>query len=266
MKLLQTSLYFVVFYLTLYPVAPSVLAQSHPTKRTWQISQQFKPPIDNQPNPATIGAGTRFKPPIDDDPNPPTVGAATRGPSCLKKQVMTPLLPANQSGLTLNKHPTFFWHIPPAPVKNAEFLIITDGEEKVIYKTTLTLPDQPGIVSFTLPKTITGLEANKTYRWYVTLICDPEDSSNNPYVEGLVKRIPAKLALSESLAKDNLLEMATIYAQEGIWYEALASLVKLRCNQPNDSIVKLHWRQLLDSVGLNDIVSEPLVDFCKIKN
>ncbi|MFM2060979.1 MAG: hypothetical protein RLZZ507_649 [Cyanobacteriota bacterium] len=271
MKMLQTYLYFLVFSLTLYPVAPSVLAQSYPTKKTWQTSQKLKPLVDNQSNPLAIGAGIRFKPPIDDNPNPPTSGAATRGSSCLEKQVMTPLLPTNKSGLTFKKYPTFTWHIPPTSVKNAEFVIITDGnqkdgEEKVFYQTTLTLPEKPGIVSFTLPKTVAPLEVNTTYRWYLTLICDAEDYSSNPNIEGLVKRIPAQLPLLESLAKPNLLQIATSYAQAGIWYDALDLLVKLRCNQPHNPILKLNWRQFLDSVELNNIASEPLVNSCKIKN
>lgn len=251
MKLLQVTLYFLVFYLTLHTGTTPVLAQSQPGKKIWQTSQQFKPPVDNQPNPGTVGAGTR-------------------GNSCLNKQVITALLPANKLGLTLNKQPTFFWKMPPTPIRDAELSILKDKTEEVIYKTTLTLPEQPGIVSFTLPKTVAGLEANQTYRWYVTLICDIEDSSNNPFIEGLVKRIPPELKLSESelksLEKADLLLKATIYANKGIWYDALNSLVKLRCDQPNDQIIKLNWEQFLESVGLNELGSEPLVDSCTTKN
>ena len=272
MKLLQTSLYFIVLYLTSYSMLPPVLAQSYPTKTTWQVSQKFQPSVDNQRHPETIGAGTRFKPPVDDQTNPETRGAGTRGSSCfLPKQVITSLLPANQSGLTLNKHPTFFWHIPQTSVKTAEFAIITDGnkrdgEETVVYETTLSLPQQSGIISLTLPKKVEALKTNTNYRWYFTIICDDEDSSNNPYVEGLVKRIPAQLKLSTSLSNANLLQMANLYAQAGIWHDALTSLVKLRCNQPNNPKVKLHWQQFLDSVKLNNIVSEPLLNYCTIKN
>ncbi|AFZ58024.1 DUF928 domain-containing protein [Anabaena cylindrica FACHB-243] len=248
MKWLQASLCFLAFSFTVYSQASSVLAQSYPTQRTWQISQKFKPPVDNQPN-------------------PPTIGAATRTSSCIKdKRVITPLLPTNQLGLTFNQHPTFYWSVPPTPVKTAEFTILAPGDEQIIYKTTLTLPDQPGITSFTLPTNAPALQINTTYRWYLTLICDAEESSNNPYVEGFVKRTQPDLTLSNSLAKSDLHQIPTIYAEAGIWHEALTSLVQLRCTQPNDLTVKRNWRKFLDSVELINIASEPLIDACTTKN
>lgn len=271
MKLLQRTIYFTVFYLTLYSVSLPVLAQLHPNKTTWQVSQKFQPSVDNQPHPETIGAGTRFKPPVDDQKNPETIGAGTRGSSCFPpQQVITSLLPANQSGLTVNDHPTFFWHIPKTSVKTAEFIIITDGnkrdeEETVVYETTLSLPQKSGIISLTLPKKVQKLKANTSYRWYFTMICDDQEYSNNPYAEGVVKRIPTQSKLSTSLSNANLLQTANLYAQAGIWHDALTSLVKLRCNQPNNPTVKLHWQQFLDSVKLNNIASEPLLNYCQIK-
>ncbi|WP_413171558.1 DUF928 domain-containing protein [Anabaena azotica] len=267
MKWLQASISFLVFSLSLYSQVPSVLAQSYSNTKTKQISQKLPTSIDNQSKLPALGFAARFKPPVDDQPNPPTVGAATRGSSCLKnQQEITALIPANKSALTLNEHPTFFWHIPQISEQTAEFALINDAEEKVIYKTNLTLPKQPGIISFTLPKNAPELTINTTYRWYLTLICDEEDSSKNPYVEGFVKRIPANLPLSESLVNADLLQKSTFYAQAGIWHEALSSFVELRCTEPNNQIVKIHWRQFLDSVGLNNIASEPLVDSCTTKN
>ena len=86
----------------------------------------------------------------------------------------------------------------------------------------MTLPKQPEIIRFTLPENAPKLRTNTTDHWYLTLICDQEDSSHNPYVESFVKRIPANLSLSESLVKADLLHKSTFYAQAGIWHEALS--------------------------------------------
>lgn len=266
MKLIQASLYFSVLYLTLPFQAYPVIAQSLTTSKTQEISQILPNSIDNQANIKTIDDSTGFKPPQDDKPNPATVGAGTRGASCLKKRKMTPLLPQNKSGLTLDKHPTFFWHTPPSSVKTAEFALINSDKKKVVYKTFLTLPDKPGIVSYTLPDEAAGLEADTTYRWYVTLICDSEDYSNNPFIEGIVKLTTSKLPLSESLERTDSLQMASKYAQNGLWHNALNSLVQLRCHQPNNEKVEERWIEFLKSVGLNKFASEPLVNSCKNKN
>ncbi|WP_071188166.1 DUF928 domain-containing protein [Trichormus sp. NMC-1] len=248
MKWLQASLCLLMVSLTAYTTTASVLAQSHPTPKTWRISQKFKP--------------QRGK-----DPNPPTVGAATRSASCLQgKKEITPLIPADKLGLTLNGHPTFYWSVPTLPVRTAQFTIEINGDEQPFYETDITLPKQPGILSFTLPKNTPELAIGKTYRWYLTIICDGEDSSNNPYVAGLVKRTQADLTLLNALAKATAWQLPSIYAESGIWHEALTTSVELRCTQPNDLVIKLNWRQLLTSVGLNDILSEPLLDSCQTKN
>jgi hypothetical protein len=44
-----------------------------------------------------------------------------------------------------------------------------------MYKTTLTLPKQPEIISFTLPENAPKLRINTTDHSYLTLICDQED-------------------------------------------------------------------------------------------
>ncbi|MBK1990355.1 DUF928 domain-containing protein [Sphaerospermopsis aphanizomenoides BCCUSP55] len=247
MKWLPISISFFAFSLPLYSQTSSVLAQSYPTPKTWQISQKFKPRVD-------------------DKANPPTVGAATRGSSCLEnQQEITPLLPVNKSGLTFNDRPTFFVHIPLTQLQTAEFSII-DAQKKIIYKTNLTLPQTSGIISFTLPQNSPPLKVNTSYRWYLTLICDSEDSSTNPYVEGLVKVIPADVQLSDSLAKADLLQKPTLYAQAGIWYEALANLVKLRCTQPDNLTVQQNWQEFLASVELNNIATASLLNSCTTKN
>jgi Domain of Unknown Function (DUF928) len=248
MKWLQASLCLLIVSITAYTSTASVLAQSHPIKKTWQISQKFKPQRGQ-------------------DPNPPTVGAATRSASCFQgKKEITPLIPADKLGLTLNGHPTFYWSVPTLPVRTAEFTIETNGDEKPFYETNIKLPKQPGIFSFTLPKNTPELPVGKTYRWYLTIICDAEDSSNNPYVEGLVERTQADLTLLNALAKATAVQLPSIYAKSGIWHEALTTSVKLRCTQPYNLGVKLNWRQLLTSVGLNNILSEPLLDSCQTKN
>ncbi|TAE53764.1 MAG: DUF928 domain-containing protein [Nostocales cyanobacterium] len=267
MKLSKTPLCFFVVYLTCNILSPTVLAQSYSRDRTWQTSQRFQPPVDQRNNPDTIGAATRFKPPADDKENPETIGAATRGSSCLNQQAITPLLPNSQSGITVVKNPTLFWNIPKSTAKTAEFILLTNNpqnkdDQKVVYKTILNLPEQSGIVSLTLPEKEINLEANSSYRWYLTIICDPDDSSRNPFVEGVVKRIPKELPLLNVGEKNNLLQQASSYAQAGIWYDALTSLVTLRCQKPNDPVVKAHWQQFLDSAELNQMESEPILNFC----
>ncbi|MEA5621210.1 DUF928 domain-containing protein [Cronbergia sp. UHCC 0137] len=248
-KLFQTSLPLLAISLTLYSPIASVQAQSYPTKNPWQISQTFKPPIGRN------------------DPNPVTTGGATRGSSCLKENTkIIPLVPVNKLGLSVNSHPTFHVYLPSSSVKTAEFVIRNDADPEIFYQTTVTLPNQAGIVSLSLPTDLPPLKLDTTYHWFFTVVCDSQDSSKNPFIEGWVQRIKPDSSLSATIAKADLRKQTTIYAEAGIWYDALTNLVQLRRTEPNNLKLKMNWQQLLDSVGLNDIVSEPLIDLQLVNN
>ncbi|MDZ8183563.1 MAG: DUF928 domain-containing protein [Nostoc sp. ChiSLP02] len=246
MKLTKLSQYFVIFSLPLCLnfaqssfTARAEAQLSNPGK-TWQISQTFKPP-------------KRGAPPV-------SAGGSTRGGSCLaRKKFIIPLMPQNKLGLTVSERPTFFWYIPESSVKTAKFLLFADNDETLLYEKSFTLPDKPGIASFTLPKNVPGLTVDKTYHWYMTIVCNSQDSSNNPIVDGWVERIKPGLALSEALAKADLRQLPSIYAEAGIWHEALTSLVQLRQTEPNNLKARLGWREFFKSVGLDAIASSPLI-------
>ncbi|MBH8574480.1 DUF928 domain-containing protein [Nostocaceae cyanobacterium CENA369] len=251
MKWIQPSLYFAVFSLplclNLVPLSAStvqVQAHSHRTEKTWQISQAFKPPKRGDP--------------------PASSGGSTRGSSCLTgNKSLTALIPANKLGLTFAKHPTFFWYVPTSEVKTAKFIILDRKERKSLYQTTLPLPRNPGIMSFTLPESAPPLAVGKTYYWYFTIVCNSEDESENPSVDGWVERTQPELSLSQALAKADLRKQPTLYAEAGIWHEALITLVQLRRSEPNNLKTRLDWKQLFTSVGLSAIAPEPLLDCCK---
>lgn len=247
MKLIKASLCFLTLSLSVFSAAAQVQAQLQPVAKTWQISQAFKPPERGTPT--------------------TTIGGASRGSACLKeKKALKGLIPENKLGLTFAEHPTFYWSVPLTTVKTAQLTLFTGQGKKVLYETNLTIPNKAGIISFTLPADAPPLEVGKTYHWYLSLICDDSDYSNNPRVEGWVERTKPESPLMEKLAKADLQKLPTLYAEAGIWYEALDSLVQLRRTQPNDLKTRLDWKQFLNSVGLNAIANEPLIDCCQPQN
>jgi hypothetical protein len=256
MKLIKGSLFVLAFALTL----SSSIAQ---------VYADFEPQLGHNPKPTTLGGGTsEFEPQLGHDPKPTTVGGGTRSDSCLKgDKEFTPLLPKNKLGLTLTGHPTFFWYMPESPARTAEFVLVTD-EDKEYFKANLTIPEKPGILGFTLPKNTNSLAVGKTYHWYVTILCDQDDSSNNPHIDGFVEVTSADQKLSDTLANTNSLRLSNIYAQAGIWQEALNNLIQLRQEKPDEPIVQLHWQQLLKSksVKLDNFIAEPFIDSVTTKN
>jgi hypothetical protein len=211
-------------------------------------------------------AAQQYRPPRVGTPKR-RVGAGTRGPCLTGKRSLMPLIPEDTYGATISEQPTFFWYIPPksmdAPpnaAKSAEFRLL-DKEDNEIYKSTIPLSGFSGIVSYTLPASI-QLEEGKEYNWQFSVICSEDSPSNNPFVEGEVQRIEATQPLNNRIRVSSVRDRPSIYASAGIWYDSLSSLAQLRCNNPNDVSLTMSWSSLLRSVQLDEIVGEPLSQYC----
>lgn len=66
-------------------------------------------------------------------------------------------------------------------------------------------------------------------------------------------------------ALDNQLKTAKpreylAYSANNIWYDALTNLGQLRGANPQNSMINQDWINLLNSVGLQDFASEPIVE------
>ena len=66
------------------------------------------------------------------------------------------------------------------------------------------------------------------------------------------------------------LELPSLYGEGeeetgGFWYDTIDSLVNLQQSQPNNLELKNEWQDLLESVGLEDLKEQPLLDCCKFE-
>lgn len=174
---------------------------------------------------------------------------------------MVALLPPTEPVRTVAEHPTILVSLPEHTAKQAEFFLKEVGKDEIIYETTVTLPGDSGIVSVSLPDngTLPALEVGKTYYWYFFVICNPQDPTNEPYVEGQIERVEPSPNLVAELRNASLRDRAAIYAEAGIWYDCLNSLAQLYRSAPNDSAIASDWADLLESVELDTISQKPLI-------
>ena len=61
------------------------------------------------------------------------------------------------------------------------------------------------------------------YQWSVALILDPNERSKDIVASGFIDRVESSSELTTRLAKAGQDESAAVYADEGLWYDALAS-------------------------------------------
>jgi peptidoglycan hydrolase-like protein with peptidoglycan-binding domain len=171
------------------------------------------------------------------------------------------LTPAESvSALTLAEYPSFWFYVPYSPdaLHSASFVLL-DDKDNYVYKTTLTLSETPGIVSFRLPSTAEPLEIGKPYRWYFLIPCDPQNPSRSVFVNGWVQRVAPIPALMSQLETATPRERVALYAAAGIWHEAQTILAELRRTYPQNAAIAADWSALLQSIGLEELAQKPIV-------
>lgn len=177
---------------------------------------------------------------------------------------LTALLPTSRFGVTVAGYPTFFVYMPalspqtpPLPV---EFLL-QDQNDNEIYKANFQANGTPGIITLNLPNRagFAPLAVGQDYKWSFSIICQSSDRSRDMVVEGWVRRVELNPTLDSQLKQASPQQQVELYAEAEIWQDALAKLVQLRRNNPNDAAIAASWQKLMNAAGLNDIMQESLV-------
>ncbi len=210
-----------------------------------------------------LGAVT-FEPPGDRAPKQANGGASRNGGQCPSdaaetSKSLTPLIPGTNLGLTIAERPTLFAYIPATSAKQV-FFSIQEESGKHLYQTMLPLPASAGAIGIPLPKEAPPLQVGKNYLWSVVMVCGEELEPDSPMASGWIRRTEARAAVSDRTEAGATLEAAAELAEAGIWYDTLAALAQLRRSQPENAEITANWQELLQSVGLEAIATEPLVN------
>ncbi|MDY6781883.1 MAG: DUF928 domain-containing protein [Cyanobacteriota bacterium] len=221
----------------------------------------FIPPSENTaPRQGAGGAArTDFIPPSDNTAPQQAAGGSSRtlSPSALYLGVQA-LVPQSYYGTTLKEHPTILIYLPASNAEEAVFSI-KDENRNLLYQMVVPISGKAGVIALQLPDTAPSLEVGQNYQWYMALKLDGELTPRSPFVDGWIERVEPSPALVKALATENSLEVAEALGANGVWYDCVATLAALRSTQPADPILTGHWEELLGSVGLDNVVSAPLV-------
>lgn len=169
---------------------------------------------------------------------------------------LTALTPPSSGGISMADYPTLLVYIPDVALEGLEGKFVLRNEQnEVIYskKIALKVPDSIISIGISDDSTVPPLDVGKFYLWEFIILFDQEDLSDSTYVGGSIERIAPNPNLNASLKMASPEEHPAIYATNGIWYEAVATLAQLRCSAPNDSALASDWESLLKQVGLPEI-------------
>lgn len=205
-------------------------------------------------------------PPGQDIPRNGTGGASRSGNLCIQFPeaeasahfAMTALLPETQYGATLSPNPMILVYLPASAAGEA-FFSLKDEDRNLHYQVNIPLSGEAGIISIQLPSEA-ALELGKFYRWYFTVACDGALQPGS-LVSGLLQRVEVGSQLSHQVQElSDPLEEALFYGRVGVWYDMVAALARLRETQPIEPEINNLWQEVLNSVGLEAMVSAPLIE------
>lgn len=163
---------------------------------------------------------------------------------------------------TASNRPTFYVHAQNSSPTPLTFNLVSPDDYSGIPLVEKSLVIEKGINKITLPEKV-ELETDKVYLWQIGVPCNSLDEFNDEdrlnasreapigstrpqtftqVIRGAVKRVNLSTSVKKELETANSpLEKAQIYANRGIWYDALNSAYK----EPN------YFEQLLQEADIN---------------
>ncbi|MBD1860059.1 MULTISPECIES: DUF928 domain-containing protein [Trichocoleus] len=142
------------------------------------------------------------------------------------------LVPYSHVGLTTAKRPTFAWYVPNREAYPLEFRLFRSNGQR-LYKT--QMQSQPGVMQFSLPVEQPELPPGE-YIWQVALQCD---RFFPPVVVSAQMQVvqPSPELEQQLAAEPNAPKRANLYAENSLWYDALATALKNAGTPENQSVL-----------------------------
>ncbi len=218
--------------------------KKHPPQDSKSVTQTLQTAI--------ASGAPKYKPPVRGAPLV-RVSGSSRGDAQgdLSLEVLAP----PHTGLTLQAQPSLYWYLSQPVTTHVEATLIDERDDQAVrplLEINLDPPIQSGIHRFRLADYGVKLEPVVNYRWSVAIVPDPGQRSNDIVASGMVQRIEPSSSLDARLAQASQQNRAFIYADEGLWYDAIAAISELIESRPSDPSLRGQRASLLEQVELSE--------------
>ena len=214
-----------------------------------------------------LDAGIDFVPIEEYDRFGNRKGSATMGDACgtAESQDFVAVVPEALVGTTTEARPTFWFHVPfdSDDFHSMEFVLL-DEHANVIGAPAIVIKNEslPGIVSFPLPAAAGVLEPGQSYQVDLAIFCEDPEEILTP-LSTSVRTWVLRQEIGDGLQRD--LDAAqtegdkvVVYANHGIWHEALTIVGRFGNQQDWDDLMRD------PEVGLDEAADWPIVNCCAI--
>jgi hypothetical protein len=191
-----------VFIAALWLAAPAALAQQDETPAS---TPAYKPPPRGAP-------GGR-------------VGGASRGTIKVTAPLPTIdlLAPDEHTGLTTSASPTLYFFVSQPVSWQTQFTVSTASQPRPLLEVNIPAPGRPGLYSIRMADYPVRLDPGIVYTWSVSVILNPKARSRDIVASASVMRSAAEPTIEAALRAAPSDRRAAIFAQAGLWYDAVAA-------------------------------------------
>jgi hypothetical protein len=192
-----------------------------------------------------------YKPPLRGSPAG-RVGGGTRGATERESFSLLVLAP-DHVGLTTHDQPHLYWYISKPILHPVEFTI---AERKAVEPVCVKIfkgPDRGGIQTISLTDYGVSLRKDAQYKWFVTLVTDADHRSRDIVAGGIITLVDVPQSLPGKLQAAGSKGAPYVYAEEGLWYDAIESISGMIEASPNDDSLRKQRAFLLEQVGLEQV-------------
>jgi hypothetical protein len=213
-------------------------------------------PVEAQQKPADSKAGEGkapalvYKPPLRGAPGG-RVGGGTRGTG--REAFVLSVLAPNHTGLTTSEQPTLFWFISHPSSYPIELTLVDPDKTDPLIELRLQPPVAEGVHRLRLRDHNVRLAPGTAYQWFVAVVPDGGRRSKDILAGGMIERVTSPAELTEKIARASKAEIPGLYAEAGLWYDAIGTLGELLDQAPDDTALQAQRSALLRQIGLPDV-------------
>jgi Domain of Unknown Function (DUF928) len=181
------------------------------------------------------------------------VGGASR--SAAATAMSLDVLAPNQTGYTTQASPTIYWYVSETINKPVEVTLTGTRLEdavKPLLEVTLQPPISKGIHALRLEDHGVSLKPDAEYQYFVAVVKNYNQRADDVIAGGSIKRVSASADVQAKLKQASPVQAAAVYAESGIWYDAIDALSKQIAANP---ALRAQRAALLEQVGLNDVAA-----------
>jgi hypothetical protein len=211
----------------------------------------FWMPIHAQDRETAKSEADTYKPPLRGAPLT-RVGGGTRGVgNVLAVNVLAP----SDTGYTTQEKPTIYWFASQPIDKPVELTITSTASLQEaatpVLEITLQPPIAKGIHAFRLADHGVALKPGVEYQWFVAVVRNPAQRSNDVLAGGTIKRVTDSPVQSQ-IKQASPAQWPALYAEAGIWYDAIDQLSRQISADQGNRQLRARRAALLEQVGLRE--------------